>query len=176
MALDPTVAASGITDVYLQIAGLKADGTPDPDAVPSGDFPTGFAGAYDTYAKDGVVAGATNSGGDTSILSGFLSGAGQPVAASDFALAFAEYWGTVAVSPGAPAHGGVSVVSVTNDAIAHVSDFEAAIAASTTNQLSMPFYLAFIQNLESMAVSLIQWTIVEMMPSGSPSSFTETIS
>src|SRR5690606_8981802 len=76
----------------------------------------------------------------------------------------ASYWATVAVTPGAPAHGGTAVVSVVNDAMAHVADFAAAISASITSSEQKPYFQYLIANIETMAVKKSIWPVTERMP------------
>ena len=174
MALNPSVAALGIEDGYKPFAAIGDDGktTGNPSA---GDYPNLFATAYDNYAAQGVVPGAENSGRTPIIIENFLrsglAGSSSPV--TDFATALAEYWAAVAVVPGSPAHGGTEVVSVTNDAMSHVSDFEAAITSSLTTSESKPWFENFVQNVETIAVSTIVWTVTELLPPETP--FTEAI-
>lgn len=146
----------------------------------TGTFPVDFATAYDDYATTGLVLGATNVGGAKDIISDFLDSAKSAGVANVtmFATALASYWATVALVPGPPMHGGTATVSVVNDASAHVSDFEAAILASMTTTESKPYYLNFINNIQTMAVAKIIWTVTELIPTPGgpvPTPFPETI-
>ena len=173
MALNPMKCSQELTALICDVAAINPDGSPKPaDIKPKGDFPTGFAKAYNNYAKDGEVLGGKNSGGDESILAGALDKT-SAIDVSDLALAFAEFWNTVAVDPGDPEHGGTSVSASTNNAMSLVGDFEDAINASLTDEEKMPMYLHFIENLEGAAKKII-WTIVEEFPAGS-SEFQEPI-
>lgn len=175
MALDPTLAADLIWLAYRDVAGLDAEGKPAPDA-PAGDYVIDWPSAYDTYAEQGIVLGADNSGGNTAILTEFFrGGVGNDAATiTRFATALAEYWSTVAVSPGIPAHGGSVVISVSNSAMACIQDFEAAILASLSSVESKPYWLHFIENVQNIAVSKIIWTVTELV-GGSPATFSEVI-
>ena len=174
MALDPLVASSTISKAYLEFVGLDEDGKPNGNP-PTGDYPSLFAAGYKEYAEQGIVLGADNSGSNESIIEAAL---GKTTTVTDLATAFANYWATVAVIPGTPAHGGTSVISVVNDASTRVSAFEAAIEASITTTESKPYFFNFVNNIETMAVSTIIWTVTELMPTvpPSPSPFPEIIS
>lgn len=175
MALNPAVAASSIWDNYQAAASIDENGEPT-GQPPSGDFAAAWAISYDNYSKAGTVAGATNTGGDKSILESFLNGVQSESGSVDgFAAALAAYWATVAVTPGSPAHGGSGVVSVVNDAAEKVADFKSAINASITDQLSTPFFQEAIENIQNMAVSKINWTVIESIPGTGPVPFVENI-
>lgn len=177
MALTPTTASYAITDAYLLAAGLDSSGKPSGNPA-SGDYPSAFAAGYDNYAKEGIVLGAENNGGTKMIIETFLRGvSSRSQTITDFAQALAEYWATVAITPGLPAHGGIEVVSISNDALSHVADFETAIRASITQTESKPYFHQFVSNIETMAVRKIIWTVVELMPGSppSPTSFPEGI-
>lgn len=175
MALMIKTAGDLLLTAICKACAINPDGSYIENGVADNStYADDFAAAYDTYAKEGVVLGATNSGGDTtSILS--VMRTDTHINVTEFAQAFATYWSTVAVDPGAPAHGGVSVAGVVNDAMDHVGDFEAAILASLTTEESKPYYHKFLRNLENMAVKKINWTITEVMPTGSPADFIENI-
>ena len=138
------------------------------------DYPAAFADAYDAYAAAGVVLGAANTGGTKSIIEDELRNPGISVAT--LAQAFADYWATVAVSPGTPAHGGTSVVSVVNNSASLVSAFAAAITASLRATESTPYFEEFISNIEDVVLT-IQWTVTEtiLTPSPVPTPFIELI-
>lgn len=176
MALNPNQLAQALWDALKPVAALNDDGSPSDDE-PTGNFTDGFVGALNSYAMEGEVPGADNSGGDTSLIESLLNQARSnesSVDVSEFAFAMANFWSTVAVEPGDPGHGGNSVVSVTNNALAHVSDFESAITASFRDTETKPYFLHFTQNLQSMAISKITWTVIEMFNSG-PSTFEANI-
>lgn len=145
---------------------------------PSGDFGAVFASSYEKYSVTGTVLGASHGSQDPSLLENFINGLSGATTVTDLATVFANYWATVAILPGSPAHGGLSVVSVVNDAAAKVSLFEAAITASIGNKINRPFYEEFINNLYNIAVSNIVWTVTELIqvgPSTVPTPFPETI-
>lgn len=173
MALIPAVAAAQIWEYYRDAASIDSDGNPV-QQPPTGDFPSNWAAAYDNYASAGVVPGAINQGGDKSILENFLRGLVSRDNVNEFATALASYWATVAIIPGAPAHGGTSVASVTNDAASKVSFFEAAILASITANRTEPFFQHLILNIQSIAVSQIIWYVTENTLDG-PITFPESI-
>lgn len=143
-------------------------------------FADDFAKAYDDHAAEGIVLGALNVGGAKDIISTFLKTVkdGDTDTVDRFAKALAAFWLTVAIVPGVPAHGGISVASVINDAMAHEADFKAAIEASITTEESKPYYFSLVDNIQKMAVSLIIWTVVELIPTPGgpvPTPFPETI-
>lgn len=165
--LNPTSCAKNISDAYLLAAGLNGQGEPSGDA-PMGDYPAGFASAYNDYAKDGIVLGAANTGGVSSLIEDFLRGVdGTSDGVDSFAAALANFWATVAIDPGTPAHGGTAVVSVINDATTKTAAFKAAILASYTKEESSPYFSVFINNIEAV-VKTISWTVTEMMPTVPP--------
>lgn len=183
MALNPSTASEAITSAYLDAASLNADGSPNLDesgqpVPPEGDFPADWAQGYDVYAAAGEVPGADNSGRSPGILESVLRDgmSTQGPSVTDLAQALAEYWATVAVEPGSPAHGGVSVVSVENDAIAQVAAFESAIQASITQEERTPYFLEFVSNVESIGVGAVTWSVSEQMPDGTVQVFPEVIS
>ena len=176
MALSPTSCASAIMTAYRAKSAIGTDGKPTGSAS-SGNFPAAFAGAYDDYATAGIVPGATPGNGDPSIIQTYLAAAITNSAAEvlAFATALANYWAGVAVTPGTPANGGVAVVSVTNDALDHISKFQAAITASLRSAADDPGFQTLISNIQSTAVSAIIWTITEQMPDTSTQEFEEAI-
>lgn len=154
---------------------LDSDNKPKPQ---SGNFASAFGSAYKNYSLTGIVLGATNGAEAEAGIISFLSGLSGEADRQEFAQILADYWSTVCIIPGAPTHGGVSVQSVVNDASSKVSAFRSAIDASITDQMSIPIYNQFINNIESIAVSTIIWTVTEMMPVGNtlvPTPFMETI-
>lgn len=184
MALSASSLASDIKASYLSFSGVDSDGSPifsgdnkSPNPPPeSNNFPADFASKYNNYGKSGVVLGAINNGGNTSGLSSVLGSINNsPAFIPAFAAALVTYWGSTALINGAPAHGGVAVESVTNNAGSKQSAFEGAISISYTQNRSEPFYQVFIQNIENVVKS-IEWTITEKMPDGSSKEFKENIS
>lgn len=169
--LTPSVASSAIAAAYVLAAGLNADGTPSGNP-PAGDYPASFAAAYDAYVQEGVVPGAENTGGNINILDAVLRSGGN-ISVNTLAQAFADYWATVAVTPGDPAHGGTTVVSVTNNASSMISVFAQAIQSSLTSVESKPYFHQFISNLQGAAQQIV-WTVTELV-AGSSQSFPETI-
>lgn len=176
--LNPQDAANGIAEAYLYAAGLNEDGSPILDAngepiyPDAPDFPGAFADAYDAYAKAGVVAGAKNNGGQAALLKTAVAAMDNSSSSIDvLAQAMASYWATVALEPGTPAHGGVGVVSVANDAAAQISAFKAAITASITDQIKKPYFLHFIQNVQSIGVAAVTWQVTETFANGSSATF-----
>lgn len=175
--LNPASASTPIAAAYLLAAGLNSEGKPSGNA-PAGDFATAWARSYNAYASAGVVPGSVNTGGDASGIEQFFNSVDNSTAmAGQFAQALADFWATVAIEPGQPAHGGINVISVTNDAAAHVSAFESAIHASVTNAVRAPYFLHLIENIQAIAVAQITWTVTELMPGTPPTphAFSEAI-
>lgn len=185
MSLSASSCASGIWEVLQGVAEMDSSGEPktDSDGVPippdestsSTNFASGFASEYDSYAQAGVVNAAALAGSsDPSILENFLKSSGEK-SIPDFAQALADYWATSHLVLGTAVQLDV-VVSVTNDASAHVADFEAAINASITQNESLPNFEVFISNVEAV-VKTILWSITEQNTStGSMTTYTMSIS
>lgn len=150
-----------MTNNYHVITNLDSNSEPNGWGVPDNpSYGIMFANNYDAYVQGGIVQGATNDGRKKEILISFFNSFPSQTTDNAFAVALASYWATVALIPGPPGYGGAPV-SVTNDAMSLVSDFEAAIKASYRTSLSVPYYAVFIGNIESMAVSKIKWTVTE---------------
>ena len=168
--LIPLNASEAIWTRTAELSGLNYDGSVRPrdeyEFGSSSDFAKAFAAGYHDYASAGIVLGAMNGNGDKSILERAW---GRSMTIRNLAIAMSRYWATVAVTPGIPSHGGMRVISVSNNALGLVGAFEAAIRASITQRRSTPFYFNFINNIEKMAVSKIVWIVVELMPSTPPS-------
>lgn len=187
MALSSKKASDAIWGRYMRAVGLDDNGELDYEegewvGVDLDSFQEDWAEGYDEYAKDGVVLGAENAGGDVSILVSALNsvkGQYPSYGASIDILAngLAQYWATVAVEEGTPAHGGIEVISVVNNAATLAPAFKAAITSSVTQNRSEPFFKVFVDNIENV-VSTIIWSVTELMPTTppSPSTFMETIS
>lgn len=186
MALSSKKASDAIWGRYMRAVGLDDEGDlryEDGEwvGVDLDGFQEDWAEGYDEYAKDGVVLGADNVGGDVSILVSALNSVkGQYPSYGNsidiLANGLAQYWATVAVENGTPAHGGTEVLSVVNNAATLAPAFKAAITSSVTQSRSEPFFKVFVDNVESV-VSTIVYTVTELMPTTppSPSVFVETI-
>lgn len=148
------------------------------DISPSvGDYPSKFASAYETYSLSGEVLGANHGSQEPSILETFLRSHNTSI--TQFAMSLADYWSTVLIVPGEPAHGGVQVVQVTNNATSQLSSFESAIRATLTTSLTLPVFSTLINNIEVIALPSVTWTITELMDRGGtlvPEHFFETVS
>ena len=175
MALIAANAASDISTAYNAYAAINAAGQPTGEPS-SGNFAAGFASAYHNYASAGQVLGAISGGGNQSIIQNFMDSVqSNSQAIPDFAKALADYWAGVAVKPGTPAHGGVSVVSVTNDAASKVSAFLSAITESYTTDKTDPGFQQLIENIENIALTAVTWTVTEQMPDGGSQDFSEVV-
>tara|TARA_B100000700_G_scaffold324914_1_gene432275 strand:- start:83 stop:622 length:540 start_codon:yes stop_codon:yes gene_type:complete len=169
MALNPTALANVTNTIHYEELGLQSDNsvTLEQDGVTAthpvlpNNYASRFASAYNDYAKEGEIAGATNEGGDFSMIESALNNIDNTTGAvANLADAFAQYYSNVALIPAEPAHGGNSVSSVTNDAASKASVFESEILSVYTTTQSTPFFLSFIQAIEN-AAKQITWTVVE---------------
>lgn len=175
MALIPNIASSGIYTGYMDVAGLDESGVVDPKPA-VGDFAKNWADSYNSYAKEGSVLGALNTGGNTGPIEAFFNSS-LPNSSSSiivFATALAEFWADVAIDAGMPAHGGSTVISVTNDALLHIPAFQQAILATLTSSESKPYFFSLIDNIQKIGVSAITWTVTELVGIA-PASFSEKI-
>ena len=178
MALVPSKFSSAMVRDYTSVVthGAKwEDGTP---VVFNRTFHDFFSNNYEDYARDGVVLGATNEGGTEPILRSWLVNLTTGDNVLRFAVILSEYWDTVALIPGPPMHGGISTVSVSNDALSQVPAFEASIRASMRDTASTPWYLEFVTNIQTIGVAAVTWTVIELMPTPAgpvPTPFLEKI-
>jgi hypothetical protein len=145
MSLDFAACAAAINDRYQNAITFPR----------TGDYPSEFAGAYEDYAKAGVVNGAVNSGGAFAIIESALRRA--PLTPEELGTAFAEYWATIALAPEPPN------LSVTNNAVAVTPAFIEAVRKSIRDTRSVPFFEEFIENVEA-AAKTITWVIVPPPP------------
>lgn len=180
MSLSNATFYTQFITAFNAFCSLNPNGTPKVDAsgvpVPSvGNYPAEFASSYRAYTLTGQVLGATHGAENIGIIESWLNGPDTTV--SSFAQALAAYWSTVLTVPGAPAHGGTSVVSVTNNAASLVSAFEASLNATATENVIEPIFSTFLNNVKNIALSQVVWTVVELMPpTNTPTPFMETIS
>lgn len=143
-----------------------------------------LAKAYDTYAKEGKVVSADTGNEDWKIIEqGFkdtqpFAVVGDKVnAVLTLATAFANYWSGAHTVSGTAAHGGVKVTSVANNAATLTDSFVSAI--NTTMNAAPPtgeYIVLLAENIETIAVSKIIWTITEQTADGKIITATETIS
>lgn len=132
-----------------------------------------FSNNYDQYASAALIPGSVNSDRYKTILQNVFANANPTVDPDALAQALAEYWHTVSVKPGAPMHGGISVVSVRNDALEKVHLFRQAVDYSMTTVGQADWYETFANNVQAIAVEELEWTVVEQMPIGPPQTFIE---
>ena len=158
MSLNSTSCASSISsamDSYLS-------------TYPSGDFSSAFVSAYKAYSQAGVlsssggVLGTENDG----ILTSFFNSFSSYTSDSAFGQAMAYYWATCLLTP----HGGA--IAVVNNASTKASAFTSAISGSYRTSDTQPYYLHFIQAIETVAKT-IQWTVTIPAP---PYTRIETVS
>ena len=156
-------AATGASAIYTALSTHIAN-------WPSTSFPSAFASAYKTYSQAGTLSGGGGVSGSESegILSSFLSSFTSNTTPDDFAQTLANYWATCLLVPA----GGV--ISVVNDAASKKSAFKTAILASLTTTEKTPYFKDFMQNIQSIALPTITWTVLRV---GTPPYVTlETVS
>jgi len=180
--LTPTIFTQEFDDFMKRFISLNDEFQPiysNGQISPSvGDYPSRFASAYETYSLSGVVPGALHGSQSPSILESFFRSHSTSI--TQFATSLADYWSSVLLVPGPPAHGGIQVLEVTNDASSQVSAFESAIRASITTSLVTPVFSNLINNIETIALPTVTWTVTELVDQGGgnfvPEDFFETIS
>jgi len=178
MALIPMSFSTSMTRDYKSVVNHDGRWSVGSPIVFNNTYHEMFATNYDDYAQPGIVLGATNVGGTKSIISNWMLSMETGDNIRRFAEILAEYWDTVALVPGPPMHGGISTVSVVNDALSQVDAFEAAIIASIRDTESTPWFLEFVTNVQNIGVAAVTWTVVELMPTGAgpvPTTFLEKI-
>lgn len=181
MALDSIVFSNELEDGYKKFIGVDGNGVPvagdDGMPVPSqGNYEEIFADAIEAHSLTGEVPGAEHGNQDKTIIEDFIASfSDNSSGVIEFATALANYWATVLIVPGSPAHGGVEVTDVVNDAANRVSAFEDAITASITQEYKYPWMEHFIINVESIALPQVIWTVTELMSDGTTQTFTETV-
>lgn len=178
MALVPADFSTAMVRDYTSVVNHGAKWIEDAPVAFDRSYHSYFALNYDDYAKEGIVLGATNEGGEYPILENWMEALSTGDNVRQFAQILAEYWDTVALVPGPPMHGGVSTVSVVNDALDQVDAFEAAIRASMRNTASNPWYLEFVTNIQTIGVAAVTWTVTELVPIAgvpTPTDFPEKI-
>lgn len=194
MALNGSPWAVAMMDSTKLVSGLKDDmGSEDvtyeyitETYVPMYET---WPAAYDSYALEGTVIGASVPTSDPSIIRAFfldvLNNAytdGHTVI-SKMAQMFCDYWETVytggAQTAGPPMHGGIEIISVVNDAQSFYGAFYAAIVAhrdKVASTINQPFWEEFISDIE-VVVKQITWTVTELVikPPPEPVAFPEKI-
>lgn len=189
MSLSPSKAAELLLQAIAEYAYMNSEGEPEYDedgnllihqnTLNISDYAHDFSVAYHDYASDGEVLGAESGDGDKSILYEMIIQCAEYGSVDEgvitiIAEGFADYWSTACVTPGEPAHGGVSVVSISNDSSSKVSEYYSAIVNSYRDEYETPFYLHFISNVESVVKQVI-WKVTELMSDGSTQTFNENI-
>lgn len=176
MSLTPSIFPTEFESFMKRYISLNDSFLPiyeDGIIVPSiGDYPSTFASTHETYSLSGEVLGAVHGNQQPDILETYLRTFSTSV--TDFATALAEYWSTVLIVPGPPAHGGDVVTTVVNDAASKVASFEAAITTTFTTSLSTPVFINLINNIEQIALPDVTWTVTELFD-GSPVTFPEKV-
>lgn len=167
--LDPFIFSDSIESKAKKFLSLTDNYTPLFDdngeiSKSSGSFIDAFADAFESYSLSGEVLGATHGLQQKELLKIFLSL--YSINIIDFATALANYFSTVCIVNGVPSHGGISVVSVTNDALSHIPEFVSAIESSYTTNLYEPIFHNLINNIESIALPSITWIVTELVWTG----------
>lgn len=129
--------------------------------------------AYDTYAKEGTLPGANLTvGGDKSILDAGWVTDNTTATISRIAQSICDYWSTNN-TPGSPAHGGSSVVSVTINGSAVLAAMTQAITDAVTDDPDVG--VRKLYDVTEPVVKTIPCVIIELIE-GVPTPFPETIS
>lgn len=176
--LTPSVFSDQFDSIIKGFLSLDDDLLPITDAegnaMPStGDYASGFASSYEAYSLTGVIPGAVHGSQDPSLLENYFRGRSISTI-TDFATVLANYWSTVLLVPGAPAHGGDVVSGVTNDAEFRITDFELAISVTLTQQQVLPVFSKFINDVETFALPAVTWYVTEVFD-GTPQVFPEKV-
>jgi hypothetical protein len=160
MALSASTAAGPISSAYTDLL------TTPPY---TGTLGSTWATACLDWSTAGVLSGGGGVAGgeDSSIIQGFIDGLTGNTTPSAFAVAMASYWATCLIVPAGNA------TAVTNDALAQVSAFEAAINASVGATEKTPYFQHLFENIQTIALPTITWTVVRSTP---PSPTLETVS
>lgn len=162
MALSASTAASPIASAYTSQV------TTPPY---TGDLGSTWASAFLSWSTAGVLseAGGVAGSEDSSIVQSFISGLTGNTNVADFAQMLADYWATCLLVPNGTA------VSVVNDASSQVAAFESAITASITTSEDTPYFQSLFENIQSIALPSITWTVNRVV-GGSPVTTFETVS
>lgn len=128
-------------------------------SYPSGNFANAFVSAYKSYSQAGVLSAGGGVAGseDDSILTNFFNSFSSDTTDAAFGNAMASYWSTCLLIPSGGA------IAVVNNGASKAGAFIAAVTSSYSTTDSQPYYLSFIQNLETVAKT-IQWTITLSSP------------
>jgi len=163
MGLNASTGASAATAaVQAQINKLIAE-QPIKSNI---DIAKDLAAAYHGYAQQATLPGADcSAGGTLSLLEAAFITDNSSNVPGNIAQGICDYWSSINTI-GAPAHGGISVVSVAINGGAVFAAMLAAINGTITNTAVADAWLAFYQATEAV-VKTIPCTITEMMP-GSP--------
>lgn len=160
---------------YVALAGRVAaivDGI-DPQNPPSEPHKL-IAAEYLAYALEAESTGADfTGGGDLSLLEAAFLSDNSPGVPANMAAKLCAYWSGAAI-PAATGHGGVPV-SVVVAGAAQLAAMSAAIAGQITATAKPDAFEVFFGAIEGVVNTMVV-TVVETMPSGSPQTFTGSIS
>jgi len=155
------------SDFDFLIAGQVSDPVLSPAAMASL-----FAGLYVLYSEKGTVPGADlAAGGDPNALDAAFLADNSAVTPERMSDAISSYWATLD-TPGIPAHGGTSVVSV--EVNINRAQLTSAIRGVITTVPALPEGTLNLHQAIQTVLKSTPWTIVEVV-SGSQQSFTEFI-
>jgi len=131
------------------------------------DIAKDFALAYHDYAKSATLPGADcTAGGTLSLLESAFISDNTPATITKIAQGLCNYWSSF-ITPGAPAHGGTSVVSVVVNGSAVLAPMIAAAQALVTDQSKPDGWLDFY-NATQNVVKTIPCVITEIIPGTPP--------
>ncbi len=174
MPLNPATGATAANNALIAQIDKQNNGEP---ITPQSDMAKQFATAYHNYAKAATLPGADcTAGGILSILESAFISDNTAATIDRIALGLCNYWSSF-ITPGAPAHGGISVVSVVVNGAVVFAAMKAAVTALVTNQLKPDGWIDFYNATEAV-VRTIPCVITEIIPGTPPvpTPFPETIS
>lgn len=171
MTLSPSTGAvpsTAAVDVQIQ-RGI--DGDP---LLSNAAIGAELAQAYYDYSIEGTLPGADlTAGGDVALLEAAFTMDNTPAGVARLAQGICDYWSTC-TTPGAPAHGGTVVQSVTINGAAMYAAMTAAINAFVASP-SPPGFEGLYAATEPV-VKTIPCVIVELIPpTATPTPFPELI-
>lgn len=133
-----------------------------------------FATDYEEYSDGGIVLGALNDSANKGILyttlidlNNTVYQGNAPQSIARLARGFTDFWESAFVTPGTPAHGGIAVVSVVNDAQTFYQDFYDAIYSfvGQYGTIFNPPYEELFLRIETVAKQ-IRWSVTETIITG----------
>lgn len=144
------------------------------DSMVSTIFANIIASDYETYSDGGIVLGANNNSANKGFiytalidLNNSSYNGNAPESIARLARGFTDFWASAFITPDTPAHGGIQVVSVTNDAQLYYQDFYDAIYSFVGQYGTVfnPPYEELFLRLETV-VRQIKWFVTERFITG----------